>query len=378
MLVMNINKTNKKMIIQHYRWRKVLIRAMRISAIAILLTELLIFVVLYWNNLIEAPDSTFVWFLKYVLLPSVINFSVYFGCRWLHARSDVSETLKTYAALIGLLILVTGICLIHNAVKVVWACYTIVLFMTVIFGDKKLLRNMLFLILFCFMLSILLTANLQVKQGITYFIMDSVATGIFLMASYFLSLNVLSYERSQIRLLKHSYSKQAFLRELTQHDQNTGLYNRTAFYFKAEQKMTKARQLNIPLSLAVLDIDDFKKINDEFGHYVGDGVISDLAELLEKSCGEQDFAARYGGEEFVVLFYNADIDEALRRMTKFQNEVANHVFKDVPYGQVTFSAGIVQMGEQTLNVADLFIATDKVLYDAKRSGKDTIKSAVDF
>ena len=152
-----------------------------------------------------------------------------------------------------------------------------------------------------------------------------------------------------------------------QREPMTGLYNHTAFYEYLDTFVRNRGEA--PLTLAVVDIDDFKKVNDTYGHNNGDEVILNLARVLQKWCGEKNYVCRYGGEEFSVIFPNVKVKEAASMMNRALEE-----FRETEYewldGRITFSCGIFQMSSYTMTAEEFFRVADKMLYNAKHNGKN--------
>jgi diguanylate cyclase len=153
-------------------------------------------------------------------------------------------------------------------------------------------------------------------------------------------------------------------------DPLTRLPNRRAF----EEKLAEAGRDGIAASLAICDIDHFKRINDSYGHAVGDRVLRLVADLLDANCPGH-FVARLGGEEFVILFEGMDAAESARVLDEARVTLAAKHFRvretDQPIGQITFSAGIAcgdcPGGEPALQRADV------LLYEAKNGGRNQIR-----
>lgn len=153
-------------------------------------------------------------------------------------------------------------------------------------------------------------------------------------------------------------------------DALTGLPNRRAYEERAAQELARWRRFSEPLVLVVWDVDDFKHINDVFGHKAGDKALALIARILRESLRETDFIARYGGEEFVVLLTGADTDDALRvaEMMRSSVEQAGMHSHNKPV-KITLSGGIAQLqGDETIE--QLFERADKAMYQAKQFGKN--------
>src|SRR5690606_8036651 len=145
-----------------------------------------------------------------------------------------------------------------------------------------------------------------------------------------------------------------------------------------QQEFSRALQRDRPLSLAFIDLDDFKKINDTHGHLIGDQVLKSFAGHLQEQLRGTDTVARFGGEEFVVLFPDTDELEALMVVRRALNTIGStpmaHVHGSALH--VTFSAGVATHGgyERFANVQDLLKAADDVLYRSKSLGRNRVNA----
>ncbi len=170
--------------------------------------------------------------------------------------------------------------------------------------------------------------------------------------------------------LKNDYEKTL---NLSIYDGLTGLYNQTYYKKFIEQELKRAQRQKYPVSLIILDIDNFKKINDSLGHPAGDQILSDLGSLIKNNIREIDFPARYGGDEFVlVLPYSAKEETifiARRLMSSIESWPARQV--DLKNQEkLTLSMGIAFFPQQGSTPDDLIRHADLALYEAKRLGKN--------
>ena len=160
------------------------------------------------------------------------------------------------------------------------------------------------------------------------------------------------------------------LAALSTQDHLTGLANRRRLDTELE-RLGGDR----PLALAVTDLDDFKRVNDTFGHHVGDVVLQRVAGVLREVSRRGDVAARMGGEEFVLLMPGTTAEEAVARCERLRRQVAALSFDDVVPGlRVTTSTGVAVAGPGG-TCEDLLHRADALLYEAKRSGKDRVVGA---
>jgi two-component system, cell cycle response regulator len=165
------------------------------------------------------------------------------------------------------------------------------------------------------------------------------------------------------------------LEELATMDGLTGLLNKRAMLEIAEQKITAAKRFQRRLSVLVTDIDFFKKVNDTYGHDVGDVIIKGLGEILRKAKRNTDAVARFGGEEFVVICEETDARGAMLLAERVREELERTTFHAAgPSGaqqvQVTCSIGVATYPDAGSTWEELFKAADESLYVSKRSGRN--------
>lgn len=155
----------------------------------------------------------------------------------------------------------------------------------------------------------------------------------------------------------------------------TGLGNRAAFDKRWAEKVAECRRYNHPLSLALLDIDFFKRINDTWGHPAGDQVLVGVAQLLQRECRVPDVACRYGGEEFVLIMPNTGPDDAQAVADRIRTALTEITWPKHPEHIVTMSIGLAGTdggAPEELTAALWLEAADRNLYAAKRSGRNRV------
>ncbi|MBT9460689.1 MAG: GGDEF domain-containing protein [Rugosibacter sp.] len=163
--------------------------------------------------------------------------------------------------------------------------------------------------------------------------------------------------------------------QLIRHDQLTGVLNRKGLDEVLQKEINRQQRQGVPLSLALLDVDNFKSINDMRGHSVGDLALVHLVEVVQKTLRPQDVLARYGGEEFIVLLPGTGVEDAVAAMMRVQRMLTREYFMDKDDKiLITFSCGVVAVTD--LEAADELIRrADSAMYLAKRSGKNRVVAA---
>ncbi|MBS3766429.1 GGDEF domain-containing protein [Candidatus Bipolaricaulota bacterium] len=160
------------------------------------------------------------------------------------------------------------------------------------------------------------------------------------------------------------------IEKLSKTDVLTGLANRRHFKDYFEKTLSQAQRHSHPLSLVMLDLDNFKDINDTYGHDAGDEVLSALGDLLERETREEDLAARIGGEEFAVLLTQADPEQA-RSYAERLRERINRLEVESVSGEISGSLGISTM-KQDDDPESLMKRADRALYKAKDNGRNRV------
>jgi len=163
--------------------------------------------------------------------------------------------------------------------------------------------------------------------------------------------------------------------EQVREDQLTGMLNRRGLDDAIEREISRSERKKLPLCVAVLDLDNFKRLNDTYGHQAGDEALVHLARVIKKTLRPTDIVARYGGEEFVCVFSETDLPQAVLIMKRLQRELTKRFFlHNNERLLITFSAGVARReGDES---RDTVIArADKAMYQAKLQGKNRVVSA---
>lgn len=189
---------------------------------------------------------------------------------------------------------------------------------------------------------------------------------------------VISRGTSLLRSLEHSLESEQNLRiqniimdRLSKIDPLTDLYNHKTFHEYLGWLIDHQQSNPFPMHLAILDIDNFKKVNDSYGHWVGDIALKQVAAELLRQIGTDDFAARYGGEEFAVILTAKSAEEARVTMERIREGIAQASIAEMGGNTVTVSIGMHEYcGTDTKS--QVFQSADDALYEAKKSGKNKV------
>lgn len=180
----------------------------------------------------------------------------------------------------------------------------------------------------------------------------------------------LSHDNHSLSLINNELNKQAVT------DSLTGLFNHRFFHDTLDNEIKRSETFQLSFTVAIIDIDNFKQVNDTYGHLAGDEVLRKVAQVIRENVRQSDIPARYGGEEFGVLFYHAGKEKALIITERIRQSVEDLLVKTggVEIG-VTVSIGLAEYPREASNKNTLIQEADARLYAAKRAGKNRVMSS---
>jgi len=159
------------------------------------------------------------------------------------------------------------------------------------------------------------------------------------------------------------------LKAMATRDPLTGLYNRRYLTDALMSKVARAKRHSDHMSVIMMDVDNFKKINDVHGHLVGDEVLKSIAQAIALVARKEDIAARFGGEEFILVMENCSLEDAQAKAQELRQKIQLLYPRGL---EVTASFGVVSLSETLNNCNLLFTAVDKALYEAKDGGRNRV------
>ncbi|DAA94317.1 TPA: hypothetical protein CPT88_09650 [Candidatus Gastranaerophilales bacterium HUM_8] len=170
--------------------------------------------------------------------------------------------------------------------------------------------------------------------------------------------------------MKYQYTEKEFMSVL---DGLTGLYNRRQFELSLEQEHNRSKRHPSDFSLAILDIDFFKKVNDTYGHQYGDYVLKTVADLMKSAFRKTDLLYRYGGEEMVMIMPETNIEGAIIPVQRLRRMVEEYDFEyNGVKAKVTVSMGLTMNYQEFNSPAEILKSADEALYQAKESGRNRV------
>ena len=180
-------------------------------------------------------------------------------------------------------------------------------------------------------------------------------------------------ESNKLEVIKKINFMYSHTRHLSLTDPLTGLYTRRHLDSNLEREFLRAKRYKNDLSIAVIDIDFFKKVNDTYGHLCGDYVLKEVAYMILDTLRKTDMVFRYGGEEFVAILTETPLDKAVIPLERLRNTVEKYPFEyNGTRFQVTISIGASSTQTETENASEFLDHADKALYSAKNQGRNQV------
>jgi diguanylate cyclase (GGDEF)-like protein/PAS domain S-box-containing protein len=177
-----------------------------------------------------------------------------------------------------------------------------------------------------------------------------------------------------IKLCLSNLQLRAKLRDQATHDSLTGLHNIRYIEETLPRELHRAARARSPLTIAMLDLDFFKRVNDALGHHAGDAFLRETGAVLRDALRQSDSAVRYGGEEFLLVLPDSSLADTLERIGQICELVKRIAIPgaEAGFGPITVSAGVAAAGAHGISVSELIRAADNALYSAKQAGRDRI------
>lgn len=331
--------------------------------------ETVVFLAFRNRGILDPGVTDFQYIIKYIVLPTSVSFVLVTLCSWIN-KMDIKSQTKNYAILLTLSLLAAVIAFIHYIITSILSIFTIPVFLSILFGQKRLTEV---IAAFNCLLLIISTVRSAAASDSPYFYLNAAVAYAMLFAAYMISRVLIEYNKENSDYIYTSYRTQLSLNEQIKNDSLTGLYNQKTFQTLLKKTMEKAKEMKWSMSLAIIDLDDFKEINDTFGHLEGDQVLLQFTELIKQQCDDgESFIARYGGDEFAVIFPRASKEFAFLRLEALRKRCRQVPENKVRSGSISFSAGISHYLEGDMNEVLLFHQADAALYQAKENGKGQI------
>lgn len=348
------------------KWRNTIMKVNIYLVAFAFIMESIMFFVLREENLVQQPlKEYFKWFL---VIPTVVNLiNILIGqlvLRYLLKDSKWSN----YVPVVQLAIICTVLASIHNIFSITLCFFCFPLFVSAIFGDRKIVRHIAVLNLLLLSITLLYRKFAIYKpENDEYFLAEALVTLAILAATIALSEMMIGFQSEKTHFINEAFFRQIEMQDQLNKDQKTGLYGQTIFINTLKQ-IVDMRGTSI--QLAMIDIDDFKKINDTYGHLKGDQIIQALTGLMKELFQQQHFISRYGGEEFTIIFTGSELQHSVELLNKLRIAFEKRRYNFMESG-VTISIGVAEC-EDGWTAETLFEAADSAMYTSKMNGKNCV------
>lgn len=305
-----------------------------------------------------------------VVLPILLNYSAHLTARLIMGSSRFHRDIKDASITLAAYVAAASLSILHREYWLTLCSYTFPIVLSGFFNNKRLL-NITSILSMC---ALLLTTSLlcfEYTVNTTFVVNQVVAYG-FVLISHLSSVLAINFSHSSFSVIHDQEQENDQLQQIVQLDQMTGLYNHQAFLTQLDTAISKSKAGRDVFCLAVLDLDNFKHINDTYGHDRGDQVLLTLSRVLKEHCDSSDKICRYGGEEFAVIFCGKPRSQTTAVLQDVLSafSACRYDFTD---RQITFSCGVLEY--DNTSAADVFFnRVDQMLYHAKRNGKNQICS----
>jgi diguanylate cyclase (GGDEF)-like protein len=289
-----------------------------------------------------------------------------------HSRMDTVtlEKLSLVMPLTGSALVVAGYLLTGQLGILLFA--TVILLQSQLFGHNSISRVLLVMFLLLYVISLPMGyPHLLGFPGSAFQVVPVSLQFVVLLLPLIWALA--HYGHIVASLVRNTSTRVSKLQSLAATDGLTGLINRRQFNHQLDSEIARARRYRKPLSLALFDIDDFKKINDFYGHPTGDRILQELGRLISMNVREADISARYGGEEFALILPETGQIDAYELLERLRAIIERTVFclPDNPM-TVTISVGVAQLDPEHAESYQLIEKADAALYQAKKQGKNQV------
>ena len=356
---------NNDTLIEKYRERLLTVHCATVAIVSFVeIFAYFIFVHLGKHPL--SPVSRYLWLS--VILPICINTVTHFAARKICHSANVKTRLKNNSVIYAAFVTTFVVSIIHRDYIVTSCAFVFPVILSAMYNDMKILRESVVLAI------VSLTATVTVlfaeqKLDLTGWLNVVILYG-FVAVSYLSGDLSIKFSQSNFDLIQEQADENDKLETILDLDPMTQLFNHETFYEKLGLAMEERIKNGGSCSLAMIDIDDFKKVNDTYGHNAGDDVLIALADILRNICSEEDSPCRYGGEEFGVIFCNKTVNEAKELVAFALKQFSEHEF-DFANEHYTFSCGISAVMDGDI-AETVFDRADDLLYKSKHTGKNRI------
>lgn len=358
--------TDLKTHIDPLKWCRYLVHVGYITSSLMVLAHIIWYFaarsVLAWS-----PD---IYLRDYIILPAIGFFILDLSVDLAVRSPRISLFWKEYLALSLFVIFSSYLSLTHDIARVLLGSFLLPIFVSTIFSNIKITRMIFWLSDFALLL---LGATKYFAGTLNSDLMMQIFVAFFMfLCAFLLSRILILYGTDNQTALMNSNKQRRDMQEQLKLDPFTGLFNRKTFDADLAKLIDECQNTGKCLSLAMIDIDYFKSVNDLYGHVVGDQVLLHLAKILAAAQAENIKGYRIGGEEFAILFVDCDTEETYRICEGLRKLMESASLQDINNTKVTFSCGFICRIPNNSSSKFFLTSADSALYRAKNNGRNQV------
>ncbi|MDD4689574.1 MAG: GGDEF domain-containing protein [Eubacteriales bacterium] len=361
----DINVNHVDTSIKPLQWCRYIVKAGYATAIVIILAH----VIWYFaaRSVLISPAD---YLRYYIIWPAIGILALNVLVDYLVRSNHVSLLTKEYLVLSLFVVFSFYLCITHKLANVLFGSFVLSVFASTIFSNIKITRWIFLLSSFALLISGMKVYFFERFNGSLF--MTMFVAWNMLLCSYLLSKILIRFGQNNLSSLMHLYQKQASMQEQLKLDPFTGLYNRKTFDTYLCDIMEECKTTSICVSLAIVDVDRFKRLNDNYGHAIGDRVLLHTAQILRGNQIESINAFRIGGDEFALIFKDYAVKDAYKICEGMRSIMETSSLHEIDKGSITFSCGLACMDLHYANPEKLAKAADAALYKAKNNGRNQV------
>lgn len=310
-----------------------------------------------------------VYFKKYIILPTIGLFALNFLVDLIVRFSRFSLVLKKYLSLSLFIIFAFYLCVTHEIATVLFGFFVFPIFISTIFSNIKITRWMFWMSSIALLL---LSGKIYYQGNLDRSMFTQIFLAYFMfLCAYFLAKILIIHSHDNLVTLTDFDIQQKYLQEQLRVETFTGLYNKKTFTNYLPKYMEESKSADKKLLLAMFDIDNFKYVNDCYGHGAGDRVLLYLSQILKDVKSENMHVFRIGGDEFAILFGDGEVEEAHRICENIRVRMGVAPLREANNEKVTLSCGLVCLKSNT-SMEKFLECADSSLYQAKNTGRNRV------
>ena len=365
---------NYQAVINYEQKNRAFIRIFWICVLAVSFLEVLNFALYHTIGYSRVFEN---YFMSHIVLPVALNCALGLLLTILDRRCGNRKSVQmSYALMLGFVLLADIVVLIHYHVSVIFLLFMFPVFLTLVYNNIKLTYITSAASMGSYLLIVLFYLPSRAPETFQHDYMDVTAVVASIIIALLVGMQVLNASSDLINMIIDETIKKVTMERASKEDSLTKLYNHAVFYDYLDLAILNFKSTRTPFTIVVMDIDNFKKVNDTYGHAFGDQVLLKLVETIQNNVSPDDVPFRYGGEEFALMAFSP-IDKALDLAERIREDFSQAVVDPSVDAKFTLSGGLSMFGEQYIGKREFFASADRALYIAKRSGKNKCVVATD-